>query len=190
MPDTRRILLGRIVAVHGVRGEVVVKTFTGEPEAIAAYGPLWTTANPADANARKLSLRIVRVTPKGVIVRIKGIDDRNAAEALGKLELWVDRTRLPAPSDDEFYHEDLVGLAATDASGATIGTVVAIQNFGADDLLEVRLEGSSRTELFPFTKACVPSIDLAGGRLIIVPPPAAPTDDDEPRADSVDPDTD
>lgn len=172
----RRILLGQIVGAHGIRGDVIVRTFTGEPEAIAGYGPLTDAAGAA-----ALTLKVLRVTPKGVIARVMGVADRNGAEALKGRKLYVARTALPEPAgDDDFYHADLVGLAAIDAVGRALGEVVAVQNYGAGDLLEVRLAAMQKTELVPFTKACVPVVDLASRRVTVVMPVAA-VDDEEDR---------
>ena len=166
-----RILLGHIADAHGIKGEVVVHSHTTNPEDIATYGPL------SDGEGRRtLALTVVRVTKKGVVCRIKGIADRTAAEALRGTELYVARSQLPEPEDESFYHADLIGLATVDAHGSAVGTVVAIHNFGADDVVEIRLANSSQTELLPFTKACVPVIDIAGGRIVIV----FPTESDDP----------
>jgi 16S rRNA processing protein RimM len=174
--QTARILLGRIASAHGIRGEVLVHTFTEAPENIGAYGAL------SDASgARQFKLRVVRVTPKGVVARVAGIDDRNAAEALKGAELYIERARLPAAAEGEFYYADLVGLTAVDADGKTIGSVAAVQNFGAGDLLEIRLSGSSKTELVPFRDAFVPEVDLAARRVVIVLPSSTP---DEPEGEA------
>lgn len=158
----RRVLLGRITSAHGIRGEVAVLTFTGEPGAIADYGPL------EDAEGRRqIELQVVRVTDKGVVARIKGIADRTGAEALKGLELWIARDRLPQPDSGEFYHADLIGLVAVGEAGQRIGEVVAVQNYGAGDLIEIRLAGSRRTELLPFTDAFVPEVDLALRRIVV-----------------------
>ena len=134
-----RILLGRIAGAHGIRGEVLIKTFTEAPENIGAYGPL------SDASGtRTFKIKSVRATPKGVVARLAGVDDRNAAEALKGIELYVERARLPAAAEGEFYHADLIGLTAVDGDGKPIGEIVAVQNFGAGDLLEIRLAGSSQ----------------------------------------------
>ena len=166
-----RVLLGRIAGAHGIRGEVVIHAYTETPENIGAYGSLSDAAD-----ARQFKIKVVRVTPKGVIARIAGVADRNAAEALKGVELYVERARLPAAGEDEFYHADLIGLAAVDSDGKAIGSIVAVQNFGAGDLLEVRLAGSSKTELVPFTDACVPEIDIAGRRAVVVLPSFSDSD--------------
>ena len=161
------MLLGRIAGAHGIRGEVLIKSFTAAPEDIGAYGALST-----EDGARAFEIASVRATPKGgVVARLKGISDRNAAEALKGVDLYVARDRLPPPSDDEFYYADLVGMTAVTADGTTFGEIVAVQNFGAGDLIEVRLAGKSKTELFPFTDAVVPDVDVAGRRVTVVPPP-------------------
>jgi 16S rRNA processing protein RimM len=171
------VLLGRIAAAHGVRGDVLVKTFTAEPAAIAAYGAL------QDAEGRRrFELRVVRVTPKGVVARISGVVDRNGAEALKGVDLYVPRERLPATEPGAYYHADLIGLRAIGEDGADIGEVVAVADYGAGDLLEIRIEGARRTELVPFTSAYVPEVDLAAGR-IVVRLPAAVAEEGEAGAD-------
>lgn len=173
MSDTeRRILLGRIAGAHAIRGDLLIETYTGKPQDIAAYGPL-----ESEKGARTFELKVLRVTPKGVIAHVAGIDDRSTAEALKGTSLYVDRARLPAPDDGEFYHADLVGLRAEDGEGRVIGTVVAVQNFGAGDLLELREDGKRGTALIPFTEACVPIVDVAGGRVVIVAPAVAQDED-------------
>ena len=105
-----------------------------------------------------------------LVARLKGVADRNAAEALKNLRLYVPRERLPAPADDEFYHADLVGLAATTADGAPFGIVKAVHNFGAGDLLEIEPADGEATVMLPFTEATVPAVDIAGGRIVVAPP--------------------
>jgi 16S rRNA processing protein RimM len=162
------ILLGRIAAAHGVRGDVLIKTFTERPEDIAAYGPL------DDGRGRSLTVKVVRVTPKGVVARIAGVADRNGAEALKGIGLHIGRDRLPAPEDGQFYHADLIGLAAVDPEGAAIGQVVGVFNHGAGDMLEVRLAATGKTELVAFTDAFVPDVDLKAGRVVVRLDPAGP----------------
>lgn len=162
----RRVLLGEITTVHGIRGEVVVRTYTQDPAGIAAYGPLET-----EDGSRFFEIMVRRVTPKGgVIAAVRGIADRTQAEKLRGMKLYVGRDRLPEPEPGTYYHEDLAGLTAVGPDGAVIGCVVGVQNFGAGDLLEVRLDGGRDTEFYPFTDAVVPVVDIAAGRLTLVPP--------------------
>jgi 16S rRNA processing protein RimM len=168
----RPVLLGRICGPHGIRGNVVIETYTGEPKDIAAYGPLQT-----EDGARQLDVSIVRITPKGVIAHVEGVGDRNNAEALKGLKLYVDRDRLPAARTGEFYQTDLVGLKAEDPSGNHIGIIAAVQNYGAGDLLEIRLEGKRRTELVPFADAFVLLVDVDSGRIIVALPSGKPETD-------------
>jgi 16S rRNA processing protein RimM len=149
----RRILLGRIAAAHGIRGE--------RPEDVAAYGPL------DDGRGRTFKIKVTRITPRGVVASIAGIGDRNGAEALKGVALYVGRDRLPPPDEGQFYHADLIGLAAVDPEGRPVGEVVAVYNHGAGDLLEVRLADTSETELVAFTDAFVPEVDLAGRRVVV-----------------------
>jgi 16S rRNA processing protein RimM len=172
MADGERILLGRIVAAHGIRGDLLVRTYTDAPEAIGSYGPL------ADADGQcSFKLRVLRVTAKGVVARIAGISDRNGAEALAGTDLYVARTQLPVAEEGAFYHADLIGLAAIARDGSEVGRVVGVHNFGAGDLIEVALGGSRRTELVPFTAQFVPEVDLA--RQVVVIELPIPADDVE-----------
>lgn len=173
-----RILLGQITSAHGIRGDILVRTFTGEPADIAAYGPLTDAAG-----TKSFKLRIVRVTDKGVVARLDGVTDRNGAEAIRGQELYVERSKLPATDDTEYYHADLIGLAAVAPDGVAIGRVVAVQNFGAGDLLEIQLTGGTATEFVPFRNANVPEVDLAAKRVVVVMPVMVgdqePANDDE-----------
>lgn len=169
----RRVLLGQIVSVHGIRGDVIVRSFTQVPEDIAAYGAL------SDATGTRFyKLRVVRASDKGVVARIDGINDRTAAEALRGCELYIDRARLPATEEAEFYHADLIGLTAELADGTTYGKVAAVQNFGAGDLLEIELVGGG-SEFVSFSDATVPSVDLERGVVIIAPAAFAADDEDD-----------
>lgn len=172
--DRRLILLGAIVGAHGIRGEVIVRTFTGAPEDIASYGALVDAKGGAP-----LELKIVRVTDKGVVARIKGVADRNGAEALKGRQLFVARAQLPVPDEGQYYHEDLVGLSAVAADGTVIGRIAAVLNFGAGDILDVTLKASGKSELVPFTNAFVPAIDLAARTATINLPHAAVEDDED-----------
>lgn len=176
--DNRMVLLGHVSTAHGLRGEVLIKTYTGEPKAIGAYGPL-----ADETGGHRFDVKVVRVTDKGVIARIGGVGDRNAAEKIKGTKLYVSRDKLPAAAEGEYYHADLIGLDAVSETGEKIGHVVAVQNFGASDLLEIRLDGTIKTELLPFTDACVPTVDLAGHRVVIHRPAMIegdqPGDDDD-----------
>lgn len=168
MTSPRLVQIGVVGAPHGVRGEARVKTFTEDPTSLSAYGPL------ATKDGRMLAVSSLRLL-KGdmVVARFKGVDTREAVEALTGHALFAPREAMPAPDDDEFYHADLIGLRVETASGETIGEVTTVQNFGADDLVEVRLSGSRRTVYLPFTKAVVPVIDFTGGRIVVDPPEGA-----------------
>lgn len=157
-----RILLGRIGPAHGIRGHVLVQTYTEAPEDIASYGAL-----EDESGRRQFEIEIVRVTPKGVVARIAGVEDRNAAEALRGTELYVSRERLPPTQEDEFYLSDLIGLPAFKPDGTRLGEVVAVHNFGAGDILEIRLGDGRNTEMVPFTKDFVPEVDLSSRRMTI-----------------------
>jgi 16S rRNA processing protein RimM len=164
-PTSPRILLGEISGAHGIRGELLVRSFAAAPEDIAAYGAL-----EDESGKRTVTLSIVRVTPKGVIARVDGVADRTAAEKLKGLKLYVERAKLPKADDDEFYHADLIGLSVEAPDGAGIGSILAVQNYGAGDLIEIRLKDSKQTELVPLTKACVPTIDLKRGVAVVIMP--------------------
>jgi len=165
LPDNNdRVLLGEIGAAQGLKGEVRLRSYTQDPSAIARYGAL------DDEYGRQIEIESLRVTPKALIARIKGVTTREAAEALNHTRLYVARTRLPAREDEEWYHADLIGLAVVDGRGAPIGTVVAVQNFGSCDLIEVKPARGAPTVLVPFTRDTVPEVDVEGGRLVLVPP--------------------
>lgn len=168
----KRVLLGRILGPHGVRGEVVLETYTAEPRDIASYGPL-----ESEDGKRQFEVKVLRETPKGIIARIAGVPDRTAAEPLKGLSLFVDRARLPDTVEDEFYRADLVGLRAEDGEGQLVGEVVGLENYGAGDLLEVRLKGARKTELLPFTETFVPLVDIANGRVVVVIPAVEEAED-------------
>lgn len=172
-----RVLLGRIAGAHGIKGDVLIRSFTGDPAAVAAYGPLQD-----QSGSRRLAIRVLRVTEKGVVARIEGIGDRTAAETLKGLELYAERSQLPMAGEREYYHSDLIGLRAVDTRGQPVGEVVAVQNFGAGDLIEIRLDGGRATELVPFTDAFVPMVDVACGRIVVDLPHEAPDDagEDQP----------
>ncbi|CCV10648.1 ribosome maturation factor RimM [Mesorhizobium sp. STM 4661] len=165
-----------IGAAHGIKGELRVKTFTGEPLALADYGPLYAT------DGRAFQIIDIRPANTVVVVRFKGVSDRNAAEALAGTELFVDRSMLPDDGEeDEFYHADLVGLAVRDDTGADIGKVVAVHNFGGGDILDVTLAGR-KGMLIPFTQAAVPDVSITEGFIRVDPAAAGLVDDEDSEA--------
>jgi 16S rRNA processing protein RimM len=161
-------LVARVGAAHGIRGEVRVKAFTQSPLDVVAYGPF------ASADGRVFEIDAARpaagTSPDMLVVRFRGMDTRNAAEALNGTELFVPRERLGDTAADEYFHADLIGLAAVTTAGELLGTVIRVENYGAGDLLEIAPRRGD-TLLVPFTKAVVPEVDLAGGRVVIEPPP-------------------
>ena len=161
-----RVLIGRITGAHGLKGEVKIAAFTAEPEDVAAYGP------PTNADGtRSFEIASLRSAGGGsVIARLHGVADRTAAEALRGTDLFVLRDALPQPAEDEYYHSDLIGLAAVSPAGETLGEIIAIQNYGAGDLLELRLPNSRKTLLIPFESAYVPKVDIKAGCVTIVKP--------------------
>jgi len=155
------ICVARIGAPHGVRGAVKLWTFTEDPLAVRHYGPLLTKDG-----ARQFEVTHVREAKGHLVATLKGIATREEAERLNGVELYVAREKLPDTSADEYYHADLIGLAAVDAAGEPLGRVIAIHNFGAGDIIEVAPPNGA-TMLLPFTKAVVPTVDLEGGRVVI-----------------------
>ncbi|MFT3972868.1 MAG: ribosome maturation factor RimM [Amaricoccus sp.] len=155
--------VGALAGAFGVHGEVRLKSFCAEPAAIASYAPLVTE------DGRSFGVRLLRPIPGAFAARLSGVLTREQAEALKGLRLYAPRDRLPPLEDDEFYHADLIGLAVFDTGGAEIGRVRAVLDHGAGDILEVARPGAAEL-LVPFTRAAVPTVDLAGGRLVVDPP--------------------
>jgi 16S rRNA processing protein RimM len=162
--DSERLLLGEIGAAQGLKGEVRIRSYTQDPAAIARYGAL------DDGKGGRIEIESVRVTPKVLIARIKDVATREQAEALVHTKLYIERTRLPEREEDEWYHIDLIGLAAIGPDGEPIGTVVGVHNFGAGDLIEIKPISGGATALLPFTRDTVPEVEVEGGRLTLVPP--------------------
>ena len=162
----RRVCVAQIGAPHGVRGEVRLRVFTEEPKALTRYGPLET-----EDGSQRFEIEALRPGKQHFVARLRGIADRTAAERLNNVALYVPRDRLPPPEDDEtFYHADLIGLSAYDRQGAMIGTVLAVHNFGAGDVLEIQPQSGGAPVMLAFTAATVPSVDIAGGRIVIDAP--------------------
>jgi 16S rRNA processing protein RimM len=159
-----QICIARIGAAHGVRGAVKLWTFTEDPLAVKTYGPLVTKDG-----ARSFEIATMREAKGHLVATLKGIATREDAERLNGIELYIAREKLPATDENEYYHADLIGLAAVDAAHEPLGRVVAIHNFGAGDIIEIA-PPSGTTLLLPFTHAVVPSVDLKGGRVVVEVP--------------------
>ncbi len=168
-----RVLVGVVGAPQGVRGELRLKSYTGVPRDIGAYGPL-----TSEDGARSFVVQSLRPLKGDMLVaRIAGVDDRDAAAALTNTRLFVDRSRLPPPEPDEFYHVDLIGLLAEDEAGALLGRVKGIENHGAGDILEIVPPAGGETLLVPFTLAFVPTIDFDAGRIVVAAGALIPEDE-------------
>jgi 16S rRNA processing protein RimM len=162
------VCVARIGAAHGVRGAVKLWTFTEDPFAVRRYGPLVTRDGK-----RQFEVAQAREARDHLVATFKGVATRDEAERLNGIELYVAREKLPATDEDEYYHADLIGLAAVTTTGEPLGRVLAIHNFGAGDIIEIAPpKGTPKgtTMLLPFTNAVVPEVDVAGGRVVIALP--------------------
>lgn len=168
---TNPIQMAVIGAAHGIKGEVKLKSFTGDPAAIGDYGPLFAE------DGRRFTIETLRPAGSSIVVKFKEVRDRTAAETLSGTALHVDRAALPDDLDEEeFYQADLIGLGVVDLEGAAIGKVQAVHDFGAGDILDIR-KVSGGSVMVPFTKAAVPAVDIAAGRLTVDPVAAGLVDD-------------
>jgi 16S rRNA processing protein RimM len=158
-----RVCVAQIGAAHGIRGEVRLRSFTEDPLAVTSYGPL-----ESEDGRQRFEIEALRPAKDHFVARLAGVADRNAAEQLTNVKLYVSRDRLPPAEDGEFYHADLIGLAAVTPDGAPLGSVTAVHNFGAGDILEIK-PASGETLLVPFTDATVPEVDLKARRLVVKP---------------------
>jgi 16S rRNA processing protein RimM len=160
-----RICVAQIGGAHGIRGEVKLKSFTADPMAVKDYGPLMSEDGSAS-----FEIEALRPAKGHLVARLRGVQDRDAAERLAHLRLFVPRERLPPAGADEFYYVDLIGLVAVTADGTEVGTVIAVHDFGAGDILELRPPAGGTTIMLPFTDAFVPAVDVAAGRITVAPP--------------------
>ena len=164
LPETM-IAVGKCGAAHGVRGQIRVKSYTGDPVALGSYGALHL------ADGRKLVVSQLRILKQDMlVVNFTGIVQRETAEALAGLELFVARAALPDAPEEEFYHADLIGLAARTQDGGTLGRIRAVLNFGAGDILEITPASGGETLLYPFTRAVIPLVDVKAGHVVVIPP--------------------
>ena len=162
---TDRVCVGAIAGAFGVQGEVRLKSFCAVPEDIAAYGLLHS-----EDGRRSFSVTITRPVKNGLAARLSNISTKEQADSLKGAKLYADRDRMPALPEDEFYHADLIGLEVRDTGGNLLGTVRAVQAFGAGDMLEIHGPGLKTTVLLPFTREAVPTVDIAAGRIVADPP--------------------
>lgn len=169
---SEKITIGQIGGAFGVQGDVRLKSFCAEPETIVDYGPYY-----APDGREFATLVLTGRTKGGFTARLDGVVTKEQADALRGTALSVARTRLPQLPDDEFYHADLIGMQVVDTGGADLGRVKAVHNHGAGDLLELIVPGATATVLLPFTKAAVPTVDLAAGRMVADPPEGIFADD-------------
>jgi len=168
---TAPICVARIGAAHGVHGAVKLWTFTEDPLAVMRYGPL-----TSKDGARQFEVIDAREARDHLVATLKGVSTREDAERLNGIELYVAREKLPETDEDEYYHADLIGLAAVTAANEPIGRVIAIHNFGAGDIIEIApAQGASM--LLPFTNATVPTVDLVNGRVVVELPRVIEGDD-------------
>lgn len=162
MAASDRVCVGAIAGAFGVQGEVRLKSFCADPAAIADYAPL-----TSEDGKRSFTVKITRAVAGGLAARMTGISTKEQADELKGTTLWAERQKLPSLPDDEFYHADLIGLPVLDTGGAPVGTVHAIHNHGAGDILEILAPGQRNALLLPFTRAAVPTVDLTAGRIIV-----------------------
>ena len=160
-----KVCVARIGAAHGVRGAVKLWTFTEDPFAVKAYGVLSTKDG-----ARQFEVTSAREAKDHLVATFKGVTTREDAERLNGIELYVSREKLPTTEEDEYYHADLIGLAAVTTANEPLGRVIAIHNFGAGDLIEVRADAGGNTELVPFDTTHVPAVDISSGKIVVDPP--------------------
>ena len=169
------ICLGHVADAHGIHGEVLIKAYTDDWEDIGGYGPLFS-----EDGSQEFILKDIRVIKKGVVAKVKGVRYRDQAEALKGQALYISRDKLPEDDeDDSWYHVDLIGLKAIGSDGADYGEILAIPNFGAGDLLEIKLLETGKTELIPFTMACVPEVNVREGYVKVCPMEEFEVEDEE-----------
>ncbi len=159
-PASGRVCLGVITKAHGTKGEVRIRSYTEDARAVAAYGPVTD-----EAGSRSMTVKILNASNGVVTARIEGVKDRTEATALKGTRLYVPRSALPDPGEEEFYHCDLIGLRAELVGGGALGTVSAVHNYGAGDVIEITRPGRKAPVLLPFTRATVPVIDARAGRI-------------------------
>jgi len=178
----QKVLMAKIGAAHGIRGEVRVKPFGDDPLSFTDYGIL-----TSKDGGRSFEVERARVQKTVVITKFRNVNDRNQAEELNGVELFVDRGQLPEPDEDEYYYSDLNGLAVVDQNGNALGKIVAVQDFGAGDLLEIRPR-RGRTFYIPFTKDFVPEVSVSSGQVTAHLPDDYFSEDNSDSSEAASPD--
>jgi len=172
----RHVCVGAIAGAFGVRGEAKIKCFTDDPAAVGDYGSLHT-----EDGKRQFKLKLTRTIKGGYAARLSGVETREDAEALKGTRLYADRSALPEPDEEEFYYADLLGLNVEIADGTVLGKIKAVQDFGAGDVIEYMPAGGGESQYLAFTREVVPTVDVAGGRIIAAPPMEDDKNEDEQR---------
>ncbi|WP_422041114.1 ribosome maturation factor RimM [Roseibium sp.] len=180
--DGQKVLMAKIGAAHGIRGEVRVKPFGDDPLSFADYGVLTSKDGVTSFEVER-----ARVQKTVVVTKFRNVNNRNQAEDLNGVELYVRRDQLPEPEEDEFYYSDLNGLSVVDRDGNDLGKIVAVQDFGAGDLLEIRPK-RGRTFYIPFTKDFVPEVSLSRGQVTAHLPEDYFSDDGSDSSETASPD--
>jgi len=163
------VCIAAIIGAFGVKGDVKIKTFTEDPVNCVAYGPLLDEAGHV-----VLTPHSHRVMKDFIVIKAPEVQSREAAEALKSTKLFVPRAALPEPEEDDFYYSDLIGLDVKSSDGKRVGTVTAIHEFGAGDMIEITPHKDKKTKkraasfFHPFTKQATPKVDIKAGRIIIV----------------------
>lgn len=165
--ELNRVCIGAISGVRGLKGEVRIKSFTANPDDIAAYGPVST-----EDGSQSFGINVTAHAKGQIIARLDGVKDRDAAEALKGTRLYVPRDVLPEPEEGDYYQEDLIGLKAETKDGDDLGTIKAVHNFGAGDILEIAGNKAKDDLMVPFTTQAVPVVDLEKGRVVVKPLPS------------------
>ena len=159
-----KICVGTVSGPKGLDGSLRIRSYTTQPEDITSYGPV---SDKTEKN--HYDIHILQSTKKGLVVKISGIEDRDAAEAIKGLDLYVSRGSLPELDEGEFYFSDLIGLDAVNLNGSLIGKVKSVDNFGAGNVMELEMRDGNFRSL-PFSLDVVPVVDIAGGRVVVKPP--------------------
>jgi 16S rRNA processing protein RimM len=164
MGTSTHVLVGVIVGAHGIKGEVKLKSFTSDPSSIGRYGLL------QNKTGQSFEITKIKSARDDFIATLKGVVDRNQSEPLRGTELYVPREKLPLLKTSETYAHDLMGSDVLHEDGSVLGKLIAMPNYGAGDLLEVELAGSTETVLIPFTSHFVPQTDFTSGKITVILP--------------------